>query len=142
MSAAKECPFCKLPKQRVWPETDIVLAFFDGFPVTEGHSLVIPKTHVASIFDLPAKDLAALWELVGKVRAELQEKYSPDAFNIGINDGFAAGQTVPHPHIHVIRHKPDLFELAPRHDYFPLGCAEAAGAGECNLFQGELGQEI
>ena len=105
MSAAQVCPFCKLPKARIWIETDKVLAFYDGFPVSEGHALVIPKAHVASIYDLPAQDLQELWNLVAKVRQELQIKYSPDAFNIGVNDGFAAGQTVPHAHIHVIPRK-------------------------------------
>ena len=109
MSATNECPFCNLPKARVWIETDTAVAFFDGFPVSDGHAVVITKAHVASIFDLPAKELSDLWNLVGQVRQELQQKHSPDGFNIGVNDGFAAGQTVPHAHIHVIpRRKGDV----------------------------------
>lgn len=96
------CPFCQLTKERVFLETDRTLAFFDGFPVNEGHALVIPKRHVASIFDLPPDELAALWLQVAVVRQLLADKYHPDAFNIGVNDGVAAGQTVPHAHIHVI----------------------------------------
>lgn len=83
-------------------ETSESVAFLDGYPVSPGHSLVIPKTHVASIFDLSAKQRADLWRLVEKVRKELLKKFNPEAFNIGVNDGLAAGQTVPHAHIHVI----------------------------------------
>lgn len=102
MSAATECPFCKLPTERIWFETDTALAFFDDFPVSEGHALIIPKAHVASIFDLAPQELSTLWNLVGLVRQELQKKHSPDGFNIGVNDGLAAGQTVAHAHIHII----------------------------------------
>jgi diadenosine tetraphosphate (Ap4A) HIT family hydrolase len=96
------CPFCNLPQERVFLETGTTLAFLDGYPVTEGHTLVIPKRHVASIFELPPEELAALWTQVATVRNVLAKKYSPDPFNIGVNDGPAAGQTVPHAHIHVI----------------------------------------
>lgn len=103
------CPFCNLPPERVFGEASISLAFLDAFPVAEGHALVIPKRHVASIFDLPPEELAKLWEHVARVRNHLSDKLSPDGFNIGINDGIAAGQTVPHGHIHVIpRRKGDL----------------------------------
>lgn len=102
MSSAATCPFCHLPAARRWLANDVGLAFFDGYPITEGHALVIPQRHVASIFDLPAVEQAGLWRLVGQVRDELRAKLGPDAFNIGINDGIAAGQTVPHAHIHVI----------------------------------------
>lgn len=96
------CPFCNLPQERIVLETKTTLAFLDGYPVTEGHALVIPKRHVASIFELPPEELAALWSQVAATRKLLAEKYHPDAFNIGVNDGTAAGQTVPHAHIHVI----------------------------------------
>jgi diadenosine tetraphosphate (Ap4A) HIT family hydrolase len=96
------CPFCNLPPERVFLESKTTLAFFDGYPVTEGHALLIPKRHVASIFELPPEELAALWAQVAVVRKLLKERYDPDAFNIGVNDGAAAGQTVPHAHIHVI----------------------------------------
>lgn len=104
-----ECPFCNLTPERVFGETSISLAFLDAFPVAEGHALVIPKRHVASIFDLPPEELANLWEHVTGVRNYLSDKFNPDGFNVGINDGIAAGQTVPHGHIHVIpRRKGDF----------------------------------
>ena len=96
------CPFCNLPQERILLETESTLAFLDGYPVTEGHALVIPRRHVASIFELPQEELVALWTQVATIRKLLAEKYNPNAFNIGVNDGAAAGQTVPHAHIHVI----------------------------------------
>jgi diadenosine tetraphosphate (Ap4A) HIT family hydrolase len=97
----RECPFCNLAKQRIILQTETTLAFFDGFPVAEGHTLVIPKRHVASIFELPPEELAALWQQVEIVRNLLAD-LKPDGFNIGVNDGPAAGQTIMHAHIHVI----------------------------------------
>src|SRR5512136_1919439 len=96
------CPFCNLPPERVFLESGTTLALLDAFPVTEGHAVVIPKRHVVSIFELPPEELAALWAQVATVRELLAKKYHPDAFNIGVNDGPAAGQTVPHAHVHVI----------------------------------------
>ncbi len=78
------------------------MAILDGFPVAEGHSLVVPKRHVASPFDLPDEEQAALWHLVALVRTGLMEWLKPDGFNVGVNDGLAAGQTVMHAHIHII----------------------------------------
>jgi len=105
------CPFCNPPKERIFLETDTTLAFFDAYPVTEGHALVVPKQHAASIFDLPPDELALFWSQVAAVRQLLAEKYNPDAFNIGINDGTAAGQTVMHAHTHVIpRRKGDVID--------------------------------
>jgi len=103
------CPFCTLPPDRVWLATEHVLAIADSFPITDGHTLVIPVRHVASIYDLPEMEQAALWMLVAKVRSVLQEKLHPDGFNVGLNDGTAAGQTIAHAHIHVIpRRKGDV----------------------------------
>ena len=71
--------------------------------------MVVPKRHVASVFDLPVNEFAEIWQMVGKVRTALQSRFRPDAFNIGINDGIPAGQTVAHAHIHVIpRRKGDV----------------------------------
>jgi diadenosine tetraphosphate (Ap4A) HIT family hydrolase len=103
------CPFCNLSPERILLENQTARAFLDGYPVTAGHALVIPRRHVASIYELPPEELAALWAQVGTVRKLLAEKYRPDAFNVGVNDGAASGQTVPHAHIHVIpRRKGDV----------------------------------
>ena len=81
----------------------------DGFPVSPGHSLVIPKRHVGSFFEVSAEERLALLELLDQAKQSVQAQSHPDGFNIGINDGPAAGQTVPHLHIHLIpRYRGDL----------------------------------
>ena len=82
--------------------TEQVLVLADGFPVSPGHALVVPRRHVAGLFDLDADEQAAVWSMVAEVRAELAQGLTPDGFNIGLNDGRAAGQTVMHAHVHVI----------------------------------------
>lgn len=104
-----DCPFCHLEKSRITLENDCAVAFADAFPVAEGHMLVVPRRHVASLFDLPEGDQAALWRLVAQIRDNLVSKLKPDGFNVGVNDGAAAGQTISHAHIHVIpRRKGDM----------------------------------
>ena len=98
----RDCPFCCLEKSRIRLESEYAVAFLDGFPVTTGHTLVIPKRHVASLFDLSEEELAAVWRLVAQVRVTLLAELKPDGFNVGLNDGPAAGQTVLHAHVHVI----------------------------------------
>ena len=97
-----KCPFCDIAIERVADQNATAIAFRDAFPIAEGHTLVISKQHVTSIFDLSDSDQAQLWELVAQVRTLLSQQLSPAGFNIGINDGEAAGQTVPHAHVHVI----------------------------------------
>lgn len=63
---------------------------------------MIPLKHVASLFELSATEQADLWQLVAAVREQLQREFNPDGFNVGLNDGTAAGQTVMHAHIHVV----------------------------------------
>ncbi len=96
------------PKEQVG-ELASCFAFRDKFPVSKGHTLVIPKRVVSNYFELSFKEQSACWFLVNLVKAELQKELKPDGFNIGINAGEAAGQTVPHVHIHVIpRYKGDM----------------------------------
>ena len=103
-----DCPFCQLDATRIWISNKCGMAFRDGFPISPGHTLIVPRQHVASFFDLPTGIQQSLWELVAIVRANLMEEFHPDGFNVGLNDGQAAGQTVMHAHIHVIpRYKGD-----------------------------------
>jgi diadenosine tetraphosphate (Ap4A) HIT family hydrolase len=99
---ATECPFCNLAENRIWVQTDSAIAFLDNFPVSPGHTLVIPGDHIGALMELPENDFKEIWELVAHVRKLLIEKDKPDGFNIGINEGVAAGQTVAHAHIHII----------------------------------------
>lgn len=112
------CPFCTLPRERIVHENAHAFAIRDGYPVSPGHTLIISRRHVQSFFDTTAEekqDLLALLELASTPLSERlsfpepnttpfpeRSRREPDAFNIGINDGPAAGQTVPHLHIHLI----------------------------------------
>ena len=98
----EDCPFCNPPDSNVWHSNDKGIVLWDGFPVAEGHSLIVPTTHVASLFDLASEDQQSLWQMASEVREILTKKLSPDGFNVGLNDGVAAGQTIMHAHIHVV----------------------------------------
>ena len=81
----------------------------DGYPVSEGHCLIIPKRHVGSIDELTDVELKDLYTVLHQTKILILETYIPDGFNIGINEGEAAGQTVEHLHIHIIpRYKGDV----------------------------------
>ncbi|NJD37158.1 MAG: HIT family protein [Geobacter sp.] len=96
------CPFCSLSPTRIILSNDHALAIRDGFPISKGHTLIIPKRHIASLFEATTEEQAALLNLLGLARQQLLNELVPDGFNIGINDGTAAGQTVMHLHIHLI----------------------------------------
>ena len=102
-SAEKDCVFCKLDADRtVLASSSLAFAIYDKFPVNSGHALIIPKRHTANYFDLSVEEQQALFALLNEVKQQLVEIHSPDAFNVGINVGEAAGQTVGHVHIHLI----------------------------------------
>lgn len=96
------CPFCPPPPEAVLAETTTAVALRDGFPVTEGHTLIVPRRHAASFFDLTAEERTEILELVDRIREQLAEDPTIEGYNIGLNDGHAAGQTIPHVHLHVI----------------------------------------
>ena len=97
------CLFCDIPPERVIAENDLAYAIRDGFPVTPLHTLIIPKRHAATFFDLHEDEILACNRLMQDLRAAiLSEDPTVDAFNIGMNAGEAAGQTVFHCHIHLI----------------------------------------
>ena len=96
------CLFCCLPESRVLLRNETAIVVRDAFPVTRGHTLVIPLRHVESFFDTSAKERAAMFELLDAAKQLLQAEYAPAVFNIGINDGAAAGQTIRHLHMHLI----------------------------------------
>jgi diadenosine tetraphosphate (Ap4A) HIT family hydrolase len=96
------CPFCSLPAERFVRQSEHAVVLRDGFPVSPGHTLVIPRRHVASFFDVTDAERADLMSLLTAARDDLERRFSPAGYNIGINDGAAAGQTVPHLHMHLI----------------------------------------
>ncbi|MCL5037705.1 MAG: HIT family protein [Chloroflexi bacterium] len=97
------CIFCKISGERVVIENDSAYVIYDAYPVTPFHALVIPKRHVRSFFELSENEISACCNLLHRLKA-LIEKEDPEVkgFNIGINDGDAAGQSVFHCHIHLI----------------------------------------
>ena len=96
------CVFCTLPSTRVLISNPHGMVIRDGFPVSPGHTLIIPRRHLGSFFDLMVDERDALLELLETAKHQLDDEFRPDGYNIGINDGPAAGQTVPHLHIHLI----------------------------------------
>jgi diadenosine tetraphosphate (Ap4A) HIT family hydrolase len=102
MSDAQPCPFCSLQSAQIVAEHPLALAFRDRSPLSKGHSLVIPRRHVVSFFDCTAEERAAMLVLLDEIRTGLDREYAPDGYNIGLNNGVAAGQTVMHAHMHLI----------------------------------------
>lgn len=111
MKLAKDSPFFPVAADRVILEGANCLAFFDRYPVSQGHALVVPDRPVLSLYELDEHMQAEIWDTVRRVREILEERFNPAGFNIGVNDGRAAGQTVPHAHVHVIpRYAGDVFD--------------------------------
>lgn len=98
----KECIFCMQPETEVICENDLARAFFDKFPVNEGHVLITPKRHAVTFFDATKEELAAIMELTFKAKEILDKRYNPDGYNIGVNVNYSGGQTIFHLHLHVI----------------------------------------
>lgn len=97
------CLFCAIPRERIIAQNELAYAIRDGFPVTPSHTLVLPKRHVADFFGLTADELAACNSLLHDLRQAILEKDSAvEGFNIGMNCGPVAGQTIFHCHIHLI----------------------------------------
>ena len=101
-SASSGCPFCEVETERVFCERRLVRGLWDGFPVSPGHALLVPRRHVATWFDATPEERHELAAAIGSAREAILLRHRPDGFNIGMNLGAAAGQTVPHLHVHVI----------------------------------------
>ena len=102
MPSSQPCPFCTLPADRVLLASPLALVLRDAYPISPGHTLIIPRRHIASFFELTPDERAEVLALLDQARAGLHTEFRPDAYNIGINDGPAAGQTIGHLHIHLI----------------------------------------
>ena len=96
------CPFCCLPAERFVLQSEHAVVIRDGFPVSPGHTLIITRRHVSSFFEITDAERADLMSLLTAARADLEREFRPAGFNIGVNDGAAAGQTVLHLHMHLI----------------------------------------
>ncbi|NER21550.1 MAG: HIT domain-containing protein [Symploca sp. SIO1C2] len=102
-NAPNRCIFCN-PHQKITLLTESATAYamFDGYPLSPGHVLVVPKRHVANYFELPFQEQSACWFMVNKVQEFLREEFHPDGFNVGININRSAGQKMMHTNIHII----------------------------------------
>ena len=99
----ENCPFClKRNTRKIIAENELAYATYDIYPVSVGHCLIITKRHISNFFEVTPEEINELFFLIKKVKSIITAKYSPQGFNVGININEAAGQTVPHVHIHVI----------------------------------------
>jgi ATP adenylyltransferase len=103
MTSVPGCPFCEIPPDAIASENELAYAIRDAFPVTPLHTLVIPRRHVHSYFELKPAELEACHRLLESEKAAIESQDKDvQGFNVGINDGAVAGQTVFHCHIHLI----------------------------------------
>jgi len=127
---AQDCIFCKIvsgqiPAVKIY-EDDVVVAFLDIGPVSEGHTLVLPRQHVKQAHSCPPELLGQVWTRLGKIAGAVASAMNADGYNVLCNNGKAAGQVVDHLHFHVIprRAGDDVFTQWPSRKYGP-GKAEA-----------------
>jgi diadenosine tetraphosphate (Ap4A) HIT family hydrolase len=98
----RPCTFCARDEGRLISSDALTVTIRDAFPVAPGHTLLIPRRHVSSWFDLADGERRALFRAADAARARLDAELRPDGYNLGINVGGAAGQTVWHVHVHLI----------------------------------------
>ncbi len=105
----EQCPFCNIEEDKIIMSNELCYAIYDNSPVNKGHTLIIPFRHFDSYFDATKEEKCAISDLTEDIKKLIDEKYSPDGYNLGVNIGWYAGQTVMHVHYHVIpRYKGDI----------------------------------
>lgn len=106
-----DCPFCQPNSEIIFYEDELVLGLWDQFPISPGHALLIPKRHVETWFEASPEEQQALTQALAHAKAIIEMQHQPDGYNIGINSGKAAGQTISHLHVHLIpRYEGDVPE--------------------------------
>ena len=109
MSELVNCVFCNPNPEIIFLKNELAWARWDPSPVSDGHALFITKRHVLNFFDATQQERIAMFELIDRAKAIIDEKYNPDGYNIGVNCGELAGQTIMHLHIHLIpRYRGDV----------------------------------
>lgn len=103
--SSDRCPFCAIEPARVWIENDHAIGLPDAFPVADGHTLVVPRKHVSTIYELTILEQQALWDLVGEVRTRLLTGLKPDGFGIGFSDTMHERVSADHTAVHVVRRR-------------------------------------
>ena len=107
----EDCFFCKINEidPKIIAENDMFFSRYDDFPVNKGHCFIFPKTHFESFFDMTPQHVVDFHEILMKTRDIIKERFNPDGFNMGVNEGEAAGRTIHHFHWHIIpRFKGDV----------------------------------
>ena len=103
--------FLDIPKSRILVENDLAFAILDKFPISPGHTLIITKRLVKTWWETSEAEKVAVMSLLEKLKQLLDQRYAPDAFNVGFNAGAIAGQTIHHFHLHVIpRYRGDVLD--------------------------------
>lgn len=103
----QDCIFCNISKPVL--ENEYAVAIYDKYPVNPGHMLIIPKRHIADYFAAAKEERQAIDQLLAECKKLLDKKFNPDGYNIGINCGACAGQTIFHLHVHLIpRYQGDM----------------------------------
>lgn len=123
------CLFCTA--RGVSRQNGLAYCTRDSYPVSPGHSLIIPFRHCASFFDLTPEEMVACMELLVEERRALDDEFKPDGYNVGVNVGAAAGQSIFHVHIHLIpRYRGDhrdprggVRQVIPEKAHYPRGAA-------------------
>jgi diadenosine tetraphosphate (Ap4A) HIT family hydrolase len=101
----KDCLFCEKDdpeKNKVIFENELAYSRWDNFPIGKGHAQVVPKRHVVSFFDSEEKEIIQMFELLKKTRELIHEKFHPDGYNLGVNEGEVAGRRINHLHIQIV----------------------------------------
>ena len=113
--ASNTCPYCFLPPELVVGQTPHMVAIRAVAPASQGHTLLVPRRHVVSLFGLTIVEWVELGQLLTEARAALMAEFQPDGFNVEASDGAAAGQVVKHLHVHLIpRYRGDRLEARGR----------------------------
>jgi diadenosine tetraphosphate (Ap4A) HIT family hydrolase len=100
-----------MPADRIIDASEHAFAVVDAYPVSPGHTLVVARRHVADVFDLTADEITEVIELIRAARMRIARSLNPTGFNVGVNVGRDAGQTIPHVHVHIIpRHAGDCVD--------------------------------
>ncbi|MBW9146579.1 HIT family protein [Clostridium sp. CM027] len=97
-----ECIFCDYDESEIIVENKLAFAILDHFPVNNGHCLIIPKRHFANFFEATEEEVKSIYKLMHEVKEIFDIQYEPAGYNIGINVGTYAGQTINHLHVHLI----------------------------------------
>ena len=109
MALPEKCIFCHTADEKLVAENALAQAVYDTYPVSPGHTLIVPRRHAQTIWELTPEEYAACFDLVVQSKQILESRHTPDGFNVGVNCGVFAGQSVMHAHIHLIpRYRGDV----------------------------------